>query len=307
MDPIGDVQIHLDSTFAIMLEAQRRGHEVLVCEARHLLLKNGIAGACVQNCKLKAIQGDHAEPSEAFNLWLSSLDVVFMRTDPPFNMDYIYATYILEAAEADTLVVNRACNLRNHNEKLYSLEFPQFCPESLIAADAELIFAFMAELESPVVIKPLDGNGGKGIFLLRADDPNRNVILEMSTDYGRHPVMAQRYVPEAVLGDKRILIIDGEFQGAVLRVPGEKDPRGNIHVGARCEASTLTPREHEMVAALGPRLRDDGHIFVGIDVIGDYLTEINVTSPTCIHEINAFDGRCVEGAIMDAVEKRVNG
>jgi len=227
-----------------------------------------------------------------------------MRKDPPFNMDYIYATYILEAAEPDTLIVNRACNLRNHNEKLYSLQFPEFCPESLVSADSEAILSFMSELGCPLVVKPLDGNGGKGIFLIRPDDPNRNVILEVSTDHGRHPIIAQRFLPAAAQGDKRILIIDGEFQGAVLRVPGEKDPRGNIHVGARCEKSALSAREEEMVAALGPRLRADGHIFVGIDVIGDQLTEINVTSPTCIQEINAFDGRCVEGTIMDAVEKR---
>jgi len=239
----------------------------------------------------------------AISVALREVDAVFMRRDPPFNMEYIFATYILEAATPDTLIVNRPDSLRSHNEKLYSLAFPAFCPESMVSADAKDILRFQDRLNTPIVVKPLDGNGGEAVFIVKQDDPNRHVILEVSTNHNTRTVIAQRYLPEAVAGDKRILLVDGEFCGAVLRVPSPADHRGNIHVGAECLAAPLTPREQEMVEAIGPRVREDGHLFVGFDVIGDFLTEVNVTSPTGIHEINALEGRNVQGDIIDAVER----
>lgn len=305
MDPIQSIQIHLDSTFACMFEAQERGHDVLYCQPGHLRQRGDQGWATVQSCQLNRVQGQHAGLSAPESVRLGDLDAVFMRKDPPFNMEYIFSTYLLEAAQPDTLIVNRAENLRNHNEKLYALQFPELCPESLVASHARDIIAFQTELGCSIVVKPLDGNGGEGIFIVRPEDPNRNVIIEMSTRHGARPVLAQRYLPEAKQGDKRILIIDGQFEGAVLRVPGDKDPRGNLHVGATSHKTTLTEREELIVSTLGPRLAAHGHIFVGIDVIGGYLTEINVTSPTGIHEINALDGRVVEARILDAVERRL--
>ena len=305
MDPIQSIQIHLDSTFAVMIAAQERNHDVFYALAGDLRLENGVPFATARKLFLRNEQGNHADEGPEVTLPLRECDAVFMRKDPPFNMEYIFATYILEAAEPAALIVNQANSLRDHNEKLYSLQFPEFCPESIVAASSTAILEFQAQLNSPIVVKPLDGNGGEGIFVMAIDDPNRNVILETSTCHGTRPVIAQRYLPEAPQGDKRILIIDGEFHGAVLRVPGTTDHRGNIHVGATCHKTNLTEREQAMVKALGPRLYADGHIFVGIDVIGDYLTEINVTSPTGIHEINAFDDRRVDVAIIEAVEKRL--
>lgn len=305
MDPIEAVQIHLDSTFAVMFEAQNRGYEVWYCLMDDLRLEHDRPVATARPVVLRKEQGNHADIGSPSAVGLRDLDAIFMRKDPPFNMEYIFATYILEAAEPDALVVNRAASLRSHNEKLYALQFPEFCPETVVSSQAIELKAFQERLGGPMVVKPLDGNGGRGIFIVRPDDPNRNVIFEESTQNGARPILAQRYLPEARLGDKRVLIIDGEFQGATLRVPGSADPRGNLHVGARAQPTTLTPRETELLAALSPRLVADGHIFVGIDVIGEHLTEVNVTSPTGIHEVNAHDGRCVEGAIIDAVERRI--
>jgi len=307
MDPIEHIRIDLDSTFAMMREAQARGHEVLYAEVTALRLEHDEPWASVHSCTLGSVQGQHVELSEPFEQPLRALDAIFMRKDPPFNMEYIFATYLLEAAEPHALVVNRAANLRNHNEKLYALAFPSFCPESLVSASPKAILRFQDALGKSVVVKPLDGNGGEGIFRVNPEDPNRNVILEVSTRHGTRPVIVQRYLPEAAQGDKRILMVDGVFEGAILRVPGATDPRGNLHVGATSQATTLTSREEELMTVLGPRFREDGHLFVGLDVIGDFLTEINVTSPTGIHEVNTLDGRCVEAAILDAVERKVKG
>ncbi len=305
IDPLEGLDVHHDSTFAVMLEAQTRGHMVLTCQVSDLGLEHDDPVAMATEVSLRPIQGEHFDAQPAQRVRLKDLDAVFMRKDPPFDMEYVFATYILEAAEPDTLIVNRAAGLRSDNEKLYSLAFPDLCPETAVAARADRLIAFQERLGGPIVVKPLDGKGGEGIFIVRADDPNRNVILELSTNYGRRPVMAQRYLPEAVEGDKRVLIIDGQFQGAVLRVPSGTDHRGNMVAGARSVQSDLTRGEAQIVAELGPRLVDDGHLFVGIDLIGGLLTEINVTSPTGIHEINRLDGRKVEATIIDAVERRV--
>jgi glutathione synthase len=303
MDPIEHVQVHLDSTFAMMLEAHVRGHEVMVALPSDLRLLNGKPRASVRPCVLRPIQGNHADLGDTADVSLGTFDAIFVRQDPPFDMEYITATYILEAAEPDALVINRPASLRSHNEKLYALEFPDFCPESIVTCQPEQIRAFQDDLGAAIVVKPLDGNGGIAVFVVKSDDPNRNVILEVSTENGHRTVIAQRYLPAAVEGDKRILLVDGVFAGAVLRVPTSSDHRGNIHVGAQCVASPLSPREEEMLAVMGPRLRADGHLFVGIDVIGDFLTEVNVTSPTGIHEVNALEGRRVEAEFIDCVER----
>lgn len=310
MDPLELVDVNHDSTFAIMLEAQNRGHEVLYCLQPSLRLR-GREGpaATVQRVTLRPVKGgDHArfEPQEAVDL--RDLDVIFMRKDPPFDIEYIFATYILEAAEPHALVVNRPASLRSHNEKLYALAFPEFCPDTLVTSDAAEVRAFQEALGDrgagrSIVVKPLDGNGGEGIFVVREGDPNLNVIMELSTRKGRRPIMAQRYLPEAQAGDKRVLFVDGEFAGAVNRVPKGKDPRGNMVRGAIAEKTTLTARELAMAAALGPRLKADGHLFVGIDVIGEHLTEVNVTSPTGIHEVNRLDGVKVETRVVEALER----
>ena len=305
MDPMGSIRIDRDSTYALMLEAQARGHEVLYCLVGDLRLEHGVPFATVRRCTLFVVQGEHFTFGEPFARPLRALDAVFMRKDPPFNMEYIFATYLLEAAEPDALVVNRAASIRSHNEKLYALAFPEFCPTSIVTSDASQIRRFQTELCDTIVVKPLDGNGGEGIFIVREGDPNRNVIIEMSTRHGARPVLAQRYLPQAKQGDKRVLIVDGEFVGAVLRVPGGDDPRGNIHVGATVHKTSLTAREEAMMAALGPRLRADGHIFVGIDVIREHLTEVNVRSPTGIHEARALDGVHVDRKVIDAVERHV--
>ncbi len=305
MDPIDSIRIDRDSTYALMLEAQDRGHEVLYCLVTDLALLHGVPWATARPCRVGTVQGEHAVLGPPSEVNLRTLDAIFMRKDPPFDMEYIFSTYLLEAAEPQALVVNRAGNLRNHNEKLYALQFPEFCPRSLVTSSARRIRDFMEELGVPIVVKPLDGNGGEGIFQVRREDPNRNVILEQSTRHGRRPVLAQRYLPEARLGDKRILLVDGHFAGAVLRVPGGDDPRGNIHVGAVVHKTTLTEREQALLAQLGPRLRADGHLFVGIDVIGEHLTEVNVTSPTGIHEAYALDGVRVQAMVLDAVEAHV--
>ena len=305
MDPISGVQIHLDSTFAIMLDAQERGHEVNYCLVGHLRLEDGVPWATIQRCTLEPVQDRHYHTGPPFEQPLRELDAIFMRKDPPFNMEYIFATYILEAASPDALVLNRPASLRSHNEKLYSLQFADYCPESLVSSRAESIIGFQGRLGGPMVIKPLDGNGGEGIFIVQPDDPNRNVIIEQSTRHGARPIICQRYLPEARQGDKRVLIVDGHFQGAVLRVPGSRDPRGNLHVGATSERTALTPREVRLVAEMGPRLVEDGHLFVGLDIIGEHLTEVNVTSPTGIHEVNALEDRCVQRDIVVAMERWV--
>jgi glutathione synthase len=306
MDPPQSVDVHHDSTFAVMLEAQARGYEVNYCLIGDLAMEHDTPVAIAHSVRLKAVQGQHLDIESSRKIDLRDMDAIFMRKDPPFDMEYVFATYILEAAEPDALVVNKAAGLRGNNEKLYILSFPELCPETTVASRADLLIAFQERLGGPMVIKPLDGKGGEGIFVVRADDPNRNVIIEISTRYGARPVMAQRYLPEARLGDKRILIIDGKFEGALLRVPSGSDHRGNMVAGATTEQGILTPREEQIVSALGPRLVEDGHLFVGIDVIGELITEINVTSPTGIHEINQLDGRRVEAAIIDCIERRAS-
>ena len=303
MDPIDRIRIDQDSTFALMLEAQSRGHEVYYAEAKHLFVRDSKAFCKVARCTVHPVQGEHASLAEAVDSNLGGFDVVWMRKDPPFDMDYIFATYVLDLAELETLVVNAPAGLRNMNEKAWPMRFNEWIPESLITQSEPRLRDFVNELGT-AVIKPLDGCGGEGVFIADNQDPNIGVIIEMSTAHGTRKVMAQRYLPEAKAGDKRIILVDGEVVGAMLRVPQGVDHRGNMHVGAAVVAAEITARDAEICRAIGPPLRDAGQLFVGIDVIGAYLTEVNVTSPTGIHEINALDGVCLEALVMDAAEAR---
>lgn len=305
MDPIETIQVHLDSTFALMMEAQRRGHEVLYAQVDELFYRAGHSWVIAHRAELRAVQGDHATLGPPEEIGLHDVDVVWMRKDPPFDMGYIFNTYLLDQAEADgTLVVNAPGGLRAMNEKAWQMRFPELVPPSLITESQSRIRALLDELGA-IVVKPLDGNGGEGVFVVRADDPNIGVILETSTRHGSRKILAQQYLPEARQGDKRILMVEGVAVGACLRVPSGVDHRGNIHVGAVVVRSDITPRDQEICDAIGPALRAAGQVFVGIDVIGRHLTEVNVTSPTCIHEINGFDGICVEAKTLDAVEARL--
>ncbi len=305
MDPIEAVRIDKDSTFALMCEAQARGHEVLYALVPDLYLKAGEVRTVARKATLRKVQGAHAELGPALDLSLDAIDVVWMRKDPPFHMGYIFNTYLLDQAESrGTLVLNGPKGLRDMNEKAWAMRFADLVPTSLLTQDMARIRAFAEELQT-IVVKPLDGNGGEGVFIVRRDDPNIGVIIEASTQQGQRKVLAQRYLPEARLGDKRIILVEGEPVGAISRVPQGVDHRGNIHVGARVERATLTAREREICERIGPALRDAAQVFVGIDVIGEQLTEVNVTSPTGIHEIDAYDGIRVEAMIIDAAERRL--
>ena len=304
MDPIESIRVDQDSTFALMMEAQSRGYEVLYGTIDGLDQRGGRARAVLRSARLSPVQGAHAELGPPVRHDLGELDVVWMRKDPPFDMGYIFCTYLLDLASRDALVVNHPDGLRAMNEKAWAMAFPDLVPDSLITQSQDDLRAFAEELGA-IVVKPLDGNGGEGVFIVQADDPNRGVILELSTRHGSRKVIAQRYLPEAQQGDKRIILVDGVAVGACLRVPSGVDHRGNIHVGARVAPCTLTDRDREICEAIGPALSEAGQIFVGIDVIGDYLTEVNVTSPTCIHEINGFDQIRIEALTMDAVEARL--
>jgi glutathione synthase len=237
---------------------------------------------------------------------LSTVDVVLMRQDPPFDMSYITATHLLERIHPGTLVVNDPAHVRNAPEKLFVTEFKGLMPPTLITSDRAEINAFRAE-HKDIIVKPLYGNGGAGVFRVKPDDENLGSMLEMFTAFYREPVIVQRYVPEVRKGDKRIILVDGEYAGAINRVPAQGEARSNMHVGGRAEATTLTAREKDICAAIGPELKRRGLIFTGIDVIGDYLTEINVTSPTGIWEVKRFGGADIAALLWDAIEKRRKG
>jgi glutathione synthase len=303
MDPIGSININADSTFALMLEAQARGHVLWHYHVRDLALLGGRVLAQAQPVTVQRVQGDHFSLGATEELDLSTVDVVLMRQDPPFDMAYITATHILEHIHPKTLVVNDPASVRNAPEKLFVTHFPELMPETLISADIRQIRKFR-EKHGDIILKPLFGNGGAGVFHVRPDDPNLNSLLEMFTERSREPLVVQRYVPDVRKGDKRIILVDGVAMGAINRVPAAGEARSNMHVGGRPEPTQLTDREKEICAAIGPELKKRGMIFVGIDVIGGYLTEINVTSPTGLQEIARFDGVFLEKAIWDAIEAK---
>jgi glutathione synthase len=304
MDPIETVKIDADSTFALMLEAQARGHRLWHYEVRHMSLRGQRLTARANPVVLRREAGNHFTFGPTERLDLGTMDVVLMRQDPPFDMAYITATHMLEHIHPKTLVVNDPAAVRNAPEKLLVAHFPELMPPTLITWDRAAIAEFRAEFRD-IIIKPLFGNGGIGVFRVKEDDENFGSILDSHFSRTTEPLMIQRYEPAVRLGDKRIILVDGEPMGAVNRVPAAGDARSNMHVGGRAEKSQLTPRRSRARAAIGPYLRERGLLFVGIDVIGDYLTEINVTSPTGLQEITRFDGIKIEEAIWDRIEAKV--
>ena len=307
MDPLGSINPDADSTFVLMLEAEARGHLLWHYEVRNLAFTSvGESVHLAARARRVAVARPPAElcrfgPEETLDL--AGMDVVLMRQDPPFDMAYITATHLLEHIHPRTLVVNDPASVRNAPEKILVTRFPELMPPTLITWDLEAIRAFRDEFRD-IIVKPLYGNGGAGVFRIREDDENLASLLEMHFARSREPLMFQRYEPAVRRGDKRIVLVDGEPVGAVNRVPAAGEARSNMHVGGRPEKSALSPREREICARIGPTLREQGLIFVGIDVIGDYLTEINVTSPTGIQEIARFDGSNPAGTIWDAIEAK---
>lgn len=304
MDPVASINIDGDSTFALGLEAQARGHTLFYYQPQHLSMRDGHVYAQGRPLTLRRAHGNHATLGEETRLNLEDdVDVVLMRQDPPFDMSYITATHMLELIHPKTLVVNDPAEVRNAPEKLFALHFENLLPPTLISRDPREIRAFREEFKD-IIIKPLFGNGGAGVFRLREGDENLASLLEMFGQMNREPVIVQQYLPDVRKGDKRIILVDGKPAGAINRVPAAGESRSNMHVGGRPEKSALTKREQEICEIIGPELKRRGLIFVGIDVIGDYLTEINVTSPTGIQEIDRFEGSNLSGLVWDAIEAR---
>jgi glutathione synthase len=305
MDPIERILPDKDTTFVFMLESRARQHEVYYCGISDLFVSNGTPQARVRRAEvLRAVP--HYQLFEERSEPLTWFDAVFMRKDPPVDMAYLFATHILSLVDPlSTWVINDPRALRDANEKLYALNFPDLIPPSIVTCEIARLKAFMDDLGGEMIVKPLDGCGGAGVFHLHRGDRNLNAILEISTDNGRRLIMAQRYLPEIRQGDKRIILLDGEPLGAILRVPREDEHRGNIHVGGTCVKAPVTARDRFIADRLRPRLGQDGLVFVGLDVIGGYLTEVNVTSPTGVQEINALDGVRLEATVLDFVEARL--
>ncbi|HEV8722936.1 MAG TPA: glutathione synthase [Candidatus Binatia bacterium] len=305
MDPVDKIDIDKDTSFVLMLEAQRRGHEIYFMELDDLFIRGGTPDGRYRRLEL-ARATPHYRLGESRTGSLEEFDSVWMRKDPPFDLKYFFATHLLSLVDqSKCFVMNDPKGLREANEKLYALRFPEQIPQTLVTSDMARLRAFMSELGGEMIIKPLDGCGGSGVFYLNEQDRNTNSILEAATATGRRLVMGQRYLPEIRQGDKRIIVLNGEPLGAVLRVPLESETRGNIHVGGQCVKTEVTERDREICAALAPLLRADGLYFVGLDVIGSYLTEVNVTSPTGIQEVNALNHVCLERNVVDFVEQQV--
>lgn len=303
MDHISTVHIKGDSTFALCLEAQNRGHKLFHFTPDRLHLWQGHPYAAIEALTVKDKKGEHFKLGKAKFTDLAKLDVILLRQDPPFDMAYITNTHFLERIHPKTLVVNDPAAVRNAPEKILVTEFADLMPETLITRDFGAIHKFREEF-GDIIVKPLYGNGGAGVFLISKQDQNLASLLEMFESQNREPVIAQRYLKDVRKGDKRIILVDGEPVGAINRVPAKGEARSNMHVGGKAEHSNLTRREKQICAAIGPRLKQEGFIFVGIDVIGGFLTEINVTSPTGIREIKKFSGTDIAALVWDAIEKR---
>ncbi len=304
MDAVEGIDIDADSTFVLALEAQARGHRVHHYLPRELSLVEGRVEARARPLEVRREPGNHASLGAPALLDLDRVDVVLMRQDPPFDMSYITATHLLERVQPKTLVVNDPVHVRNAPEKLFVTRFAGLMPPTLISADVEAIKSFRGS-HPDIILKPLFGNGGADVFHVAPGDDNFNALVEMFTQRSAEPIVVQRYLAEVREGDKRIILIEGRAAGAVNRVPAPDDVRANMHVGARPEKASLDARDIEICEAIGPTLRDLGFVFVGIDVIGGYLTEINVTSPTGLQEVNRFDGVSLESDIWDAIERRL--
>ena len=303
MDPIEAIDIAGDSTFALMLEAHARGHELFEYHADTLALRDGALSASGADVQVRDEVGKHFQKTANRTVHLEDFDAVLMRQDPPFDMNYITYTHMLEAIHPRTLVVNDPVEVRNAPEKLYVLQYNEFIPPTLISRDPQRLSEFRDEF-GDIILKPLYGNGGAGVFRLAHGDENFASLMEMFTQSFREPFIAQQYLSDVKKGDKRIILVDGEPVGAINRVPAVGETRSNMHVGGRPEATELTDREREICARIGPDLKRRGLIFVGIDVIGDYMTEINVTSPTGIREVKKFGGADIASLVMDAIEAR---
>ncbi len=303
MDPIEPIDIDADSTFVLALEAQERGHDLYHYQPHDLVFREGEVKAYARPLAVRRKRGSHATLGDPELIDLRTMDVVLMRQDPPFDMSYITATHVLEHIHPATLVVNDPAEVRNAPEKLFATHFDGLLPPTLITSNAQAVRDFR-EAYSDIIVKPLYGNGGAGVFHIRPDDENLSALMEMFTEMSREPVIVQKYVPQVREGDKRIILVDGVAVGAINRVPADGESRSNMHVGGTPLATTMTPREQEICDIIGPALKERGLIFVGIDVIGEYLTEINVTSPTGLQEINRFDGVKLEANIWDAIEER---
>ncbi len=308
MDPIENIKPHKDSSFAMLLEAQRRGHNLVYMQPEDLFLKNGQAWAMTSELKVwdrekqeqyYGFGGSHERP-------LKELDIILIRQDPPFNTDYLYSTHILEQAEAEgVLVVNKPQSLRDANEKLFASWFPECIPPTLVSANMTQLKTFIQE-HRDTILKPLDAMGGSSIFRVKHDDPNISVIIESMTEFGQHHIMAQTFIPEIKAGDKRVLIINGEpIDYTLARIPAEGETRGNIAAGGTGVGMPITDRERWLCQQIAPKLKAKGLYFVGLDVIGDYITEINVTSPTCIRELDAQFGLNIAGTLFDCLEAQI--
>lgn len=306
MDPIGGINVKKDTTLALLLAAQEKGWQLMYTEQADLALENGEPVAKLTPLQVKDESEDWFSLGEPCWQSLSDLDVILMRKDPPFDSEYIYSTYTLEAAEKrGTLVVNKPQSLRDCNEKVFATLFPQCSPPLLVSRDAQRLKQFH-KTHGNVVFKPLDGMGGTAVFQVRADDPNLNVIIETLTIHGSRTIMAQKFIPDISNGDKRILMVDGEpIPYCLARIPPEGDIRGNLAVGGTGVVRPLTERDQWIAHQVGPILKEKGILFAGLDVIGDYLTEINVTSPTCAREIDRAESINIGGKLMDAIEKRL--
>jgi glutathione synthase len=301
MDPVEGINIETDTTFLLMLEAQTRGHALWVYTPDRISMEDGRVTARGRALNLQAVKGDHHRLGAFETRDLSEMDVVLMRQDPPFDMAYITATHFLEVIHPKTLVVNNPLEVRNAPEKLFVTGFPGVQPPTLITSDAAAIYDFR-DRHGDMVLKPLYGGGGSGVVRLKADDPNLDALLELHAMIGREQVIAQKFIPAVSKGDKRVLLVDGEPVGAINRVPAEGQVRSNLARGGRAEAVELTPRDLELCAIIGPELRRRGLLFVGIDVIGEYLTEINVTSPTGAQQLKRFGGADAAAALWDRIE-----
>ena len=303
MDPIGGIDIRGDTSFALALEAQRRGHDLFYYEPDRLAMRDGQVSAAIQPLQVADVVGAHYQLGDAVMTNLRDVDVILMRQDPPFDMNYISATHFLERVHPRTLVVNDPASVRNAPEKIFPVEFAGLLPPTLMTRDRAALNGFRAEF-GDVILKPVFGNGGAGIFRVRAEDENFGSLIDMFLASSREPVIAQQYLPDVRAGDKRVILVEGEAVGALNRVPAAGDARANVHVGGTPEAIGLTDRDLEIAATIGPRLRELGIVFAGIDIIGEHLTEINVTSPTCIREIKQFGGPDIAVMIWDAIEAR---
>ena len=306
MDPIEKVLVDKDTSFALMLEAQKRGHEVLYLSHRELWVDRGVLRMTAWPVTLdRSAPPAHVKLGTALDLAVADVDAILVRTDPPFDDEYMYTTQLLELARETTLVINDPRGLREANEKLYALHFADVMPPTIVTHHARQIGAFIDSVGGRGVIKPLDGAGGRGVMVLDRSDLNFNAIIETVSANGAKLCMVQEFLPAVRQGDKRVLLLDGEPLGAILRVPRADEARSNIHVGGRVEPTTLTTAELALVARVGPKLRADGLFFVGLDVIGERLTEVNVTSPTGIQELSRFSGSEPEAKVIAWIEKRV--